>query len=79
MHDKLSGPCFFSENIVTGLSYFNMLELYVLPNCHLKLSCNMMERRHIAAIMLGITWTERWLVDGSAEVDQSLGLLGRQI
>jgi hypothetical protein len=29
--------------------------------------------------MLGITWTQRWLGDGSAEVDQSLGLLGRQI
>jgi hypothetical protein len=25
--------------------------------------------------MLLITWTERWLGDGSAEVDQSLGLL----
>jgi hypothetical protein len=24
-------------------------------------------------------WTQRWLGDGSAEVDQLLGLLGRQI
>jgi hypothetical protein len=31
-------------------------------------------RRHISAIMLGITWSERWLGDGSAEVNQSLGL-----
>jgi hypothetical protein len=36
-------------------------------------------RRHISATMLGITWTERWMGDGSAEVDRSLGLLGRQI
>jgi hypothetical protein len=37
-------------------------------------------RRHIsAATILRITWTERWLGDGSAEVDQLLGLLGRQI
>jgi hypothetical protein len=36
-------------------------------------------RLHISATTLGITWTERWLGDGSAEVDQLLGLLGRQI
>jgi hypothetical protein len=36
-----------------------------------------MGRRHISATMLGITWTEKWLEDGSAEVDQSLGPLGR--
>jgi hypothetical protein len=29
--------------------------------------------------MLGHTWTERWLGDGSAEVGHSLGLLGHQI
>jgi hypothetical protein len=49
------------------------------PNYHLKLSSNKMGRRHIFATMLGITRTGRWLGDGSAEVDQSLGLLGRQI
>jgi hypothetical protein len=32
-------------------------------------------RRHISATMLGIAW----LGDRSAEIDQSLGLLGRQI
>jgi hypothetical protein len=36
-------------------------------------------RRHISATTLEITCTERWLGDGWAEVDQSLGLLGRQI
>jgi hypothetical protein len=36
-------------------------------------------RHHLSATMLGIAWTELWLGDGSAEVDQSLGLLGRQI
>jgi hypothetical protein len=36
-------------------------------------------RRHFSAIMLEITWTERWLEDESAEVDQSLGILGRPI
>jgi hypothetical protein len=35
--------------------------------------------RHISATMLGITWTERWLGDRSAEVNQSLDPLGRQI
>jgi hypothetical protein len=35
-------------------------------------------RRHIFATMLGITWRERWLGDGLADVDQSLALLGRQ-
>jgi hypothetical protein len=34
---------------------------------------------YISATILGITWTERWLGDGSAEVDQSLGLLRRHI
>jgi hypothetical protein len=34
---------------------------------------------HISATMLAITLTESWLGDGSAEVDQSLGLQGRQI
>jgi hypothetical protein len=38
-----------------------------------------MGRRHISATMLGITWREGWLGNGSAEVDQSLGLLDRQI
>jgi hypothetical protein len=37
------------------------------------------KRRHISATMLAITWTERWLGDRSAEMDQSLGFLGRQI
>jgi hypothetical protein len=36
-------------------------------------------RRHISATMLGITRTERWLGDGSADVDQPFGLIGRQI
>jgi hypothetical protein len=27
------------------------------------------KRRHISATMLGITWTERWLGDRSAELD----------
>jgi hypothetical protein len=36
-------------------------------------------RRHFSATMLRITWTERWLGDGSAELDQSLGPLGCQI
>jgi hypothetical protein len=45
-------------------------------NYHFKLSSNKMGCRHI---LLGITWTERWLRDGSAEVAQSLGPLGRQI
>jgi hypothetical protein len=34
---------------------------------------------HISATVLGITWTERWLGDGSVEMDQSLGILVRQI
>jgi hypothetical protein len=46
---------------------------------YLRLSSNMMGRRHISAIVLGITRTERWSGGGSAETDQSLGLLGRQI
>jgi hypothetical protein len=49
------------------------------PSYHLKLPSNKMGRRHVSATMLGIIWTERWLGDGSAEVDQFLGLLGRQI
>jgi hypothetical protein len=55
-----------------------MLELYA-PNYHLNLSSNKMRCCHISAIMLRIAWTERWLGDGSAEVDQLLGLLGHQI
>jgi hypothetical protein len=39
----------------------------------------MRKRRHISATMLGIIWTERRLGDGSTEVEQLLGLLGRQI
>jgi hypothetical protein len=35
-------------------------------------------RRYISATTLGITWTEIWVGDGSAEVDQSLGLLRRR-
>jgi hypothetical protein len=31
MHNKLTGPFFFSEKTVTGHSYLDMLELYVLP------------------------------------------------
>jgi hypothetical protein len=30
MHDKIIGPFFFSENIVIGLPYLDMLELYAL-------------------------------------------------
>jgi hypothetical protein len=39
------------------------------PNYHVKLSSNKMGRRHISDTTLGITWTQRWLGDGSAEVD----------
>jgi hypothetical protein len=49
------------------------------PNYHLKLSSNKMGHRHISGTMLRIIWTERRLADGSAEVYQMLGLLGRQI
>jgi hypothetical protein len=49
------------------------------PNYHLKLSSNKMERCHISATMLETTWTERWLGDGSAEVNQSPGLLDSQV
>jgi hypothetical protein len=31
MHDKLIGPLFFSEKTVTGRSYLDVLELYVVP------------------------------------------------
>jgi hypothetical protein len=79
MHDKLIEPFFFSEKTVTGRSYLDMLELYALPDYHPKLPYNKMGHHHISATILGITWTERWLVDGSAEVDQSLGPVGRQI
>jgi hypothetical protein len=79
MHDKLTGPFFFLEKIVTGRSYLDMLELNALTNYHLKLSSNDMGRHHISATMSGITWTKKWLRDRSAEVDQLLGLLGRQI
>jgi hypothetical protein len=65
--DKLIGP-FFSEKTVTGRSYLDMLELYAQFN--LKLSSNKMDHCHISTTMLGITWTERWLGDGSAEVDK---------
>jgi hypothetical protein len=34
-------------------------------------------RRYMSATTIGITWTEIWVGDGSAEVDQSLGPLGR--
>jgi hypothetical protein len=76
MHDKFIGQFFFSEKTVTGRSYLNILELCALPQLPPQ---TMMGHRHISATMLGITWTERWLGDGSAEVDQLLGLLGRQI
>jgi hypothetical protein len=49
------------------------------PSYHLKLSNKKMGRRHISTTMLGITWTENWLEDGSAEVDETFVLLGRQI
>jgi hypothetical protein len=37
------------------------------------------KRRHIFAILLGVTWTESWLGYELVEMNQSLGLLGRQI
>jgi hypothetical protein len=43
---------------------------------HAQLTCM---RHHISATMSGTTRTERWLGDVSAGVNQSLGLLGRQI
>jgi hypothetical protein len=42
------------------------------PNYLLKLSSNKVGRCHISATMLGITWTEIWLGDGSAQVDHRL-------
>jgi hypothetical protein len=79
MHNKLIGPFFFSEKTVTGCSYLDILELYMLPQLRPQLSSNKMGHCNISATMLGITWTERWLGDGLAEVDQSLCLLGSQI
>jgi hypothetical protein len=38
-----------------------------------------MGHRRISVTMLEITWTERWLGNELAEVDQVLGLLGRPI
>jgi hypothetical protein len=49
------------------------------PNYYLKLSSNKMGRRHISPTILGITWTDRWLGDGLAKVEKTLGVLGRQI
>jgi hypothetical protein len=69
MHVKLIGPFFFFlEKTVTKRSYLDMLEL--CPSYHIKLSSNNMGRRHISATMLGITWTERRLGDGLADVEQ---------
>jgi hypothetical protein len=70
---------FFSEKAVTGRSYLDMLELYALPQLPPQTPSNKMGSRHISATMSGITWPERWLRAGSAEVDQFLGLLGRHI
>jgi hypothetical protein len=36
-------------------------------------------RCHIFVTVLRINWTEKWLGDGSTEVDQLLGFLCRQI
>jgi hypothetical protein len=71
----------------------NKIDLY-LGNCHTSIRFMSSERktlkvffrarltrmrRHISDTMLEISWTEGWLGDGSTEVDQSLGLLDRQI
>jgi hypothetical protein len=72
MHDKLIGPFFYSENTVLG----HAGAVWGCLNYHLKPSSNKMGCRHISA-MLGITWTERWLENGSAEVDQLLGQVAR--
>jgi hypothetical protein len=78
MHDKLIGPFFFSEKTVTGRSYLNMLELYALlqlpPQTILQQDRAPPHFCHHVRSHL-----DRWLGDGSAEVAQSLGLLGRQI
>jgi hypothetical protein len=79
MHDKLIRPFFFLEKNVTGHSYLDALELCALLHYHLKLSSKKMGPLHISATMLGITWPKRELGDRSAEVDQSLAHLGRQI
>jgi hypothetical protein len=76
---KVTGRFFFSEKSTTGRSYLDMLDLYALLQLPLKSSSNKTGRCHISATMLGITWTEGWLGDGSAEVDQSLGHLGCEI
>jgi hypothetical protein len=78
MHDNLIGPFFFPEKTVTGCSYLDMQKLHALPQLLPKLSSSKMRHHHISA-MLGIAWTERWLGDGSAKVNQSLCLLGHQI
>jgi hypothetical protein len=82
VHDKLIGPFLFLEKIVTRRSCSDMLELYVLPqlppqtifqqNGAPSHFCYHV-RNYLDREMVG-----RWLGDGSAEVDQSLGLLGRQ-
>jgi hypothetical protein len=50
-------------------------------NCHTRIRFMPSEGtlRQFFHTILGITWTERWLDYELAEVDQSLGPLGRQI
>jgi hypothetical protein len=77
MH-KLIGPLFFSEKTVAGRSYLDMLELYALPQLPpqtilqqdgaLPHFCHHV-RNHLDR--------DGWEI--SAEVDQSLGLVGRLI
>jgi hypothetical protein len=54
------------------------LEFILGHNGAVPITTNKMGHHRIAATMLRITWTERWLEDGLAELDQSLGLVGHQ-
>jgi hypothetical protein len=56
-----------------------MQKLYALQQLTHQTILQKMVRHRISANILGITWTEIWLIDGSADVAQLLGLLGRQI
>jgi hypothetical protein len=78
LDDKLIGPLFFSGKSVTGRSYSDMLELYALPQ--LPPQTILQQDGAPPYFCHHVTnHLDRWLGDGSEEVDQSLGLLGLQI
>jgi hypothetical protein len=77
--NKLIRPFFLFGKDCAGRSYVGMLELNAVTQFPPQTIFQQDGDRHISATMLRITWTEKWLGDGSGEVDQLLGLLVRQI